>query len=559
MRPYDFSSPDDPIGRLHPPVAGSEPPAAGSWQPVFSGQADGQTSYRLLAGQFSALWTGTIPRGGYQLQQWKSAIIPPPTPSEPALSAFTLNPARLMAGNPTEATVQLEAPWNAAVPAQVQLAIPVGMAGPATVSIAAGHQVASVPLSTAAGPARRSIVLASLKGKTLTATLDIVSSEPQPLPPEPPPPGPHPSPEPPPAVVRTVDLTGMTQQQVQAAIDLAQPGTGLYLGPGRYVFNGASRSADGQMLDFMGKDGITLYGEGGQTVIDFGGKEGIWLRPSNLTGQGNVIRNLTLMNCRRAVCALDPQRLWVLGVNVTNCGIGYASERTGAFDGAMFEWPVVIEDLNVSGWAGHGIMFHGGETLRRFKLTDTPGNQGSTYSHGLYIQGARNVLIEDGTIDNTSGHAWQIYSDSNTHAANGAENIVMRRLACRNCFYGPVIAANGLYTGITIEDLSVFATVSRESGSFVISATNDNIDGLVMRNLLFDGGAQGLVLQGMGGAIRGMKIYGLDIANHSTGIWVAPPGWENTRIEGSVIAPYRPAGVAMPYRGPSLSGLSIIM
>jgi hypothetical protein len=162
------------------------------------------------------------------------------------------------------------------------------------------------------------------------------------------------------------------------------------------------------------------------------------------------------------------------------------------------------------------------------------------------------VLIEDVEIANASGHAWQIYSDSGTHAANGAENIVMRRVRCLNGRYGPVIAANGTYTNLLLEDLTVIGTMSRETGTFVISATNDWINGLVMRNVVLDGGGEGLVLQGgQTGGIRGMVVDGLRVTNHQVGVLIAPSGWPYTRIEASVISNYQAPGVPVPVRGTS--------
>jgi hypothetical protein len=199
--------------------------------------------------------------------------------------------------------------------------------------------------------------------------------------------------------------------------------------------------------------------------------------------------------------------------------------------------------------------------VQRCRLSDTPGNQGSTYSHGLYIQGARHVTIEDLIIENTSGHAFQVYSDSATHAANGAENIVMRRITCRKCYYGPVWAANGLYKGMLVEDLVVTGTVSREGGTIVVSATNDVIDGLVMKNVTLDGGGAGLVLQsdvsGNGsGVIKNMQIQGLAIANHGTGVLIRPPGWPNTKIVTSAITGYQTQNVGVPVSG-NPAGLTI--
>jgi hypothetical protein len=119
------------------------------------------------------------------------------------------------------------------------------------------------------------------------------------------------------------------------------------------------------MIDFLNKDGVTLFGSGGATILDFGGREGIWCRQGGHIGIGNVIRGLSIRNCRRAVVALDPQRLWVQRITVTNASHGYASERTGAFDGGMYEWPVTVEDVLVEGWSAHAMMLHGGETVRR--------------------------------------------------------------------------------------------------------------------------------------------------------------------------------------------------
>ena len=128
----------------------------------------------------------------------------------------------------------------------------------------------------------------------------------------------------------------------------------------------------------------------------------------------------------------------------------------------------------------------------------------------------------------------------------------MRRVTCRNGRYGPVIAANGRYVNLLLEDLTVTGTVSRETGTFLVSATNDWIDGLVMRNVTLDGGGDGLVLQsGQTGGIRGMVVDGLKVTNHTTGIVVGPSGWPYTKIEASVVRGYQAPGVPLPVRGTS--------
>lgn len=557
---YDMTSPDDQLAAGDPasglPGADVAPLGTGTWVDVVDFGVPPIGTVRVVEGQFSYPYTNKSAGVRVRVQQWKESTTPQPPPT-PSLSSLTLTPAVVVAGNPTQATLQLSAPWNGAGATVVTMVYPVGVSGPPQVGISAGQQAASVQLQTTQGPGRVAVIQATHLAKTVTAQLQVLTSEVVPDP-KPPDPLPIPSPTPkPPAVTRTVDCTGYSQAQLQAELNKATAGTELYLGPGRYTFP-ATPTGDGQMVDFANKDGVTLRGAGGATILDFGGKEGIWCRPSNLRGQGNCIRDLAITNCKRAVAALDPQKLWVLNLAVSNCGIGYASERTGAFDGAMYEWPVFVDGLVVNGWAAHGIMLHGGETIRNCQLIDTPGNQGSTYSHGLYIQGAKNVTIEDVTIENTSGHSWQIYSDSATHAANGAENIVMRRVVCRKCFYGPVIACNGPYKNIVIDNLSVIGTVSRDGGTFVISATNDTIDGLTISNLLLDGGAQGLILQGGAtGLIKNMLIDKLTINAHSTGIWIAPDGWPYTKIESSVIKGYVATGVAIPVRGTVPPGLSI--
>lgn len=526
------------LGEGQQAASGAEPGAI-KWAPTglsLTVPAGGRR-YRLVSGQFSVIcpYDGHLAAAGpLRVEEEDRGIVPPPV--VPELVRFT-GPATAKPGQTISLEVGLSVPAPlGGVFVEVQGLWLVGM----TIHVPAGQSNGStqrdVPAAYPEGPVS---LTATYQGKVLPHLISIIKDTPIP-----PPPGPIP-------VTRTYDLTGASQSAIQAAIARAGPGDGIFLGPGLYLLNGAT-GADGQQIDILNKDGITLFGTGPNTVLDMGGKEGIWARQGGRIGAGNCVRDLKIQNCRRAVVALDPQRLWMQRVEVVGASHGYASERTGAYDNGMYEWPVTVEDVSVRGWSAHGMMLHGGETVRRCQLIDTPGNSGSTYSHGLYMQGCRNVLIEDLLIENVSGHAWQIYSDSATHAANGAENIVMRRVTCRNGRYGPIIAANGRYTGIVIEDLIVSGTVSRETGTFVISATNDWIEGLTMRGVTLDGGGEGLVLQGgQTGGIRQMMIDRMDVVNHSTGIVVAPSSWPYTRIESSIVRDYQAPGVPVPVRGSS--------
>lgn len=488
--------------------------------------------------------TITASAGG-TLRQAILGVKPKPLPVVPELVRF-VGPAAAKLGDSIQLEVSFSAPigpggailwfdlFNAAFPSNV----PVG----ATTF----QQRFTVPVGEPEGSYKLS---AMMRDKTLTHLISIIKDAPPPLPP----PGPLPP------LTRTIDCTGKTQQQIQAAIDAAQPGDGIYLGAGLYSLTGPSRSGDGQRLDILNRDGIHLFGSGPSTVIDFAGFEGIWLRQGGRIGQGNVIRDMTLRNVRRGICALDPQRLWVQRVDIVGAAYGYATERTSAYDGAMFEWGVTLEDFSVRSWASHAIKFLGGETIRRFQFIDTPGNQGSTYSHGFYVSGAKNVTLTDGLIENTSGHAGQVYSDNSAHQSNGAMDILMERITCRNCMMGPVFAANGHYERITINSMSILGTISRQTPTLLISATNDFIDQLTMNNLILDGGGDAMGLQsGQTGGIRGMRINGMIVRNHSVGIRIgsSATGWPYTRIAESLITGYQAPGVPRPVVGSS-PGLTI--
>jgi hypothetical protein len=511
----------------------------------------GGLRYRLVSGQFSPIcpYDGHFSGAGrLRVEVEDKGTTPPiPVPVPPTISTFLALPASiqpaqmltvsvgLLAPQATPQSVQVTTPWNLSA----QVNIPAGSS--------AGQTLLTVPATAQAGAATLKATLgASSKETTVQVVAKPPDPEPIPIPPIPPiPPTPTPGPVP---ITRTIDLTGKTQVQIQAAINAAQPGDGLYLGPGAYSFP-ASMGSDGQGLDIT-RDGITLFGAGPATVLSFEGREGIWCRRGGQIGKGNVIRDLAIRSARRAVVALDPQRLFVQRVSMTAVSHGYASERTGAYDNAQYKWPVVIQDCTVSDWGSQGMYLHGGETIQRCRLVDALG--GSTYSHGLYLQGVTDLIAEDILLENVPGHAFQIYSDQSAHAANGADNIIMRRITCRNCNTGPIIAANGKYTNITIEDLTVTGTVSRNSGTIVISATNDMIENLRMRNVMLDGGGEGLILQGgQTGEIKGLLIDNLSIRNHNTGIVVGPAGWPYTKITGSRIDNYQAPGVPLPVRGTS--------
>ena len=542
------------IEETHPYIPGlgegppDEPaPGAAVWVDKYEYMAPPGQQGRLLAGQFSQLWTGTMPTGRIRFQVLEQVAPTPPPLAE--LVQFT-GPVRAKPGE----TITLAATLSVNVLTQTVVTVQTFAFGDTAIIVPAGKGMGAIQLTVPVGQAEGVVVFtATLRDKTMPWQVTIYK-DPVPIPPDPIPVPPIPTPGPVPPVLRTIDMTGKTQAQIQAAIHTAQPGDGLFFGPGVFTFP-AAMGGDGEGLSFVNKEGVTLFGAGPSTVFDFLGREGIWCRQGGRVGQvGNCIRNLCIKNARRAVCALDPQRLLISAVQMLNSSHGYASERTTAFDNGMFEWPVTLIGCIIRDWGAQGVMLHGGETMENCQLIDTPGNSGSTYSHGLYIQGAKNVRLTDITIENTSGHSLQVYSDSATHAANGAMDILMERVTCRRCFMGPVIAANGHYDRITINDLSCLETISRNAATFVISATNDFIDNLVMNNLLLDGGGDAMALQsGQTGGIRGMRINGMTVKNHSVGIRIgsAATGWPYTRIEGSVVTGYQTPGVPLPVVGTS--------
>jgi hypothetical protein len=535
--------------RIDAAEAGTEPPGAGVWVDEYVGNAPSGTTYRLLSGSFSQPWIGTMPTGGFKLQRWGPQVTPPPPAPTPALASVSVEPSSITVGGTARLTVNLSAAWKVGTVAVINLSLDAGLTGPTTLPIPPGTASGSATL-TSTGATGTLRATAIFQGRSLPATVTV-------LPAPTPPPVPVPVPSPGPLPVQTiVNLSGKTLAQIQAAIDAAQPGTGLYFPAGVYMLQGTPRVSDGGLFDCVNKNGITIFGDGPQSVLDFGGKEGIWFRPSNLTGPDNCVRDLTIQNVNRGVCALDPQRLWVRRVAMTNVGVGYASERTLAFEGPGFQWLSVIEDCRITNWKGQGAMFHGGETLRRTVLQDD--RQGGTYSHGLYIQAVNGLLVEDVTIEGVSGHAFQVYSDSGTHNFNDAKGVVMRRVTCRNCYEGPVIVANGVYSDFLFEDISVIGTVSHEIGTFVIAGVNDWINNLTIKNLTLDEGGDGLVLlSGATGGIRNLQVSGLVVRNHANGIFPCPPDWPNTRIEASRIQGYTSQNVAVPIRGTLPAGLVV--
>jgi hypothetical protein len=494
------------------------------------GCADKRASRRS---RVSRLWAIALLSGAAMVLVTGPALLPQapilaagavPTASlTPTLVRLAFPLTELVGGSSTTGSINLSAPAPTAVAvalSSTQFALQV----PATVTIPAGAQTASFPITTS--PVAYTIpatIHASLGDVRLGTSLWIRPTVPIPA-----------------KALNVRDFgakgDGVADDRpaIQAAIDQAKGGEGIYIPAGTYRLGAQIK---------LFKSNLTLYGDGAASVLAHGNNHGIWIGPTNRP-TGVKITRLKFLglpgkykadgNTASAIVAevgtqtpMAPgSAVMVEDCDFVGCGNPYASGGGFTKLGDGSKWYVTLSNCRIQGWGATGAFLMGGERILNCRFVqDDPSVGGQRSAHGLYIPaGSRDIVVSDTLIQNARKYAAQIWSQ---YPGLSIDGITFTRVTVKDCDWGIIIAKDtdpsvGSISNVLLEGCQI-------TGTKILPALRINTgSNITIRNNVLEG-PTGLSVESPKAYLKDTLITGNIIQNcPSYGIQVTPVPSEGT-------------------------------